>query len=407
MINHRWKEVLPMSYNPFRVVMSALLVATCSLSLFGCMKKDTNQEAQVSTPLPSVREEMATAHSSQKTDLVVPGAAPSTVSLRKVLKDDFLIGTAINPDQLTGPSSELLLRQFNSITAENAMKMDALHPSENVFQFTDADRLISFAQENHLAVRGHTLVWHSQVPDWIFVDEAGNDVSKEVLLARMKKHIQTIVSRYKGKVGSWDVLNEIIEPLDGREDGLRNTKWLQIIGKEYIEKALIYAHEADPKAKLYINDYGTTDYNKRQFLYNLVKSLKERNIPIDGVGHQMHLDIDKPSVGSIDQTISMFSELGLDTQITELDMNMYTNEKVSFEKVSDQMLILQANRYKQIFEVFLKHREHISSVTFWGMSDDRTWLRYFPVERNNWPLLFDEELQTKPAFWSIASLRNP
>lgn len=323
-------------------------------------------------------------------------------SLRELFADDFDIGVAINNSQLTNPmDGPIVLKHFNSITAENHMKIDAMHPREDMFRWEPTDEMIAFAEEHNLQVRGHTLVWHSQVPSWIFVDENGNDVSRDVLLERMKTHIQTIVSRYKGKVQSWDVLNEIIEPNDGREDGLRNSKWLEIIGEDYIEHALRYAHEADPDAKLYINDYNTHEFRKREALLSLVTDLLDKGVPIHGVGHQMHTNIDYPSINLIDQSIKVFAELGLDNQITELDMSIYNNNSTRYDEVSEQLLKSQANRYKAIFKVLLKYKDHISSVTFWGLTDDRSWLRSFPVNRNNWPLLFDEAKRTKPAFWAI------
>lgn len=326
-------------------------------------------------------------------------------SLYELFKDDFDIGVAINNSQLTSPlDGPIVLKHFNSITAENHMKIDAMHPTEDMFRWDATDEMIAFAEEHRLQVRGHTLVWHSQVPSWIFVDEQGEDVSRDVLLERMKTHIQTIVSRYKGKVQSWDVLNEIIEPNDGRADGLRESKWLEIIGEDYIEHALRFAHEADPEAKLYINDYNTHEFRKREALLNLVTRLLGEDVPLHGVGHQMHVNIEYPSLNLIDQSLKVFAELGLDNQITEMDMSIYNNDSTKYDEVPERLLTLQAKRYQDMFNIFLKYRDHISSVTFWGLTDDQSWLRTFPVKRNNWPLLFNEVRRTKPVYWALTEL---
>lgn len=327
------------------------------------------------------------------------------VSLHELFEDHFDFGVAINNSQLQSPTdSAIVLKHFNSLTAENHMKIDAMHPQEDLFRWDATDEMLEFAEEHGLKVRGHTLIWHSQVPPWIFVDNEGNDVSREVLLDRMKTHIQTIVGRYKGRVHSWDVLNEIFEPNDGRPDGLRKSKWLEIIGPDYIDYALIWAHEADPDAKLIINDYNTHEFAKRQRMYELAVDLLDRGIPLHGIGHQMHVNIRGPANILIEQTISQFAELGLMNYITELDVNIYENSDGRFTEKPEGLLRLQGERYKEIFDIFLKYSDHIESVTVWGLSDDKSWLRQFPVVRQNWPLIFDETRRTKPAYWALVEL---
>lgn len=337
----------------------------------------------------------------------IHGADEDLVSLFEAYEDYFDIGVAINNYQLTSKmDGEVILKHFNSLTAENHMKVDAMHPQEDLYRWDATDEMIEFAEANGLKVRGHTLIWHSQLPPWIFVDDDGNDVSREVLLDRMKTHIQTIVGRYKGRVDSWDVLNEIFEPSDRRADGLRNSKWLEIIGPEYIDYALIWAHEADPDAKLIINDYNTHEYGKRQKMYELVVDLLERDIPIHGVGHQMHINVMSPSIGSIEQSIKDFADIGVMNYITELDMSIYSGDSTKYTERPEGLIKLQGQRYKEVFDVFLKYSDHIESVTVWGLSDDKSWLRQHPVTRLNWPLLFDEARRTKPAYWTIIELAN-
>ncbi|MFS1512083.1 glycoside hydrolase family 9 protein [Chengkuizengella sp. SCS-71B] len=325
-------------------------------------------------------------------------------SLHEVLQDDFLMGAAIEPYQTQGLHSELLQKHFKTITAENVMKPNSMQPTEGNFNFTEADILIDYAKENEMLVRGHTLIWHNQTADWFFKDAEGNDMeptpeNKQLLLERLETHVRTVVEHFKGDVFAWDVVNEVIDP--GQPNGLRNSKWYQITGTDYIKRAFEVAHETDPNAKLYINDYSTTNPTKRQYLYELVTELINEGVPIDGVGHQLHVNIEYPSPSLIEDTIVLFSSLGMDNQITELDMSIYNNNTDQYEVVPEEVIINQGYRYKEIFDVFKKHSDDISSVTTWGLADDHTWLSTFPITRINLPLLFDKQLQSKPAYWGI------
>ncbi|MFD1956465.1 endo-1,4-beta-xylanase [Paenibacillus thailandensis] len=325
-------------------------------------------------------------------------------SLKDVFAGDFMLGSSFLVSEIAdpdGPHAQLLEKHFNALTAGNELKWDATEPQEGQFDFTRADRAFHFAQASGIAFRGHTLVWHSQTPDWVFYDEKGNLASKELLYERMKRHIETVMGRYKGQIYAWDVVNEVIEPGDNRPNGLRNSLWYQIAGEEYIEKAFEFAHAADPDAKLFINDYNTHQPEKRQFLHDLIKRLQAKGIPVDGVGHQMHINIQYPSAQEIDETIAAFADLGIEQQITELDMSSYTNDTDSWESFPLEQQIRQAYRYKEIFDVFRKYNDLITAVIFWGKDDANSWLRTFPVVRNNWPLLFDERLQAKYAYWAL------
>ncbi|QYR20237.1 endo-1,4-beta-xylanase [Paenibacillus sp. sptzw28] len=323
-------------------------------------------------------------------------------SLKDVFAGDFKLGSAFLVSEIAdpdGPDAQLLKKHFNSLTAGNELKWDATEPQEGQFNFTRADKAFHFAVDNGIDFRGHTLVWHSQTPDWVFHDANGSLASKELLLQRLKRHIDTVVERYKGSIYAWDVVNEVIDP--SQPGGMRGSLWYQIAGEEYIEKAFEYAHAADPAAKLYINDYNTHEPLKRQFLHDLIKRLKDKGIPVDGVGHQMHIDIQNPSVQEIDATIRTFTDLAVEQQITEMDMSSYTNGTDSWSSFPVDLQIRQAHRYKEIFDVFKKYKDQITAVIFWGKDDGNSWLRTFPVTRNNWPLLFDERLQAKYAYWGL------
>ncbi|WP_174818612.1 endo-1,4-beta-xylanase [Paenibacillus kobensis] len=337
-------------------------------------------------------------------EITPPAIETSIPSLKTVFANDFPIGTAILNDEMFGPNGDLLTKHFASITPGNNLKWDATEPVENEFHFDGPDAVIQFAQDHNMKVRGHTLVWHSQAPDWIFRDANGNLVSKTVLYARLKNHIDTVVGRYKGKIYAWDVANEVID--ESQPNGMRNSLWYQIAGEEYIEKAFEYAHAADPNAKLYINDYNTHIPQKAQFLYDLVKRLKAKGVPIDGVGHQTHINIEYPQLSQIEDSIVKFSDLGVLQDITELDMSIYNNNGTKYDTLSTTLAQQQATRYKALFDIFVKHKDLLSNVIFWGQDDGHTWLRTYPTTRNDWPLLFNEQLQSKPAFWSLVGNPN-
>ncbi|MBN1501541.1 MAG: endo-1,4-beta-xylanase [Spirochaetes bacterium] len=324
--------------------------------------------------------------------------------LHSAFKKDFLVGAAVEPEQLLGAEGELLSRHFNSITAENVMKQLSLQPKEGKFNFNEADKLVAFAEKHKLKVRGHCLVWHhpSQMADWMFEDENGNPAGRELMLKRLRNHIKTVVERYKGKVYAWDVVNEAIDT--STADQLRHTEFYKLIGPDYIEKAFEYAHEADPDVKLFINEYDTFDPEKNKAYFKLIKSLIDKGIPISGIGLQMHVKMTNPSAAMIEQAINNLSVFGLDLHITELDMSFYDSEFGSFDQPSEQQLVYQAYRYKQIMDIFKKHNDSIKSVTFWGFHDGHTWLTSYPVIRNDWPLIFTADFKPK---WVYYALTNP
>jgi len=328
--------------------------------------------------------------------------------LKDYYKDYFDMGAAVSPRALLSDESSLVLSQFNSLTAENAMKMGPIHPRENEYNWKDADSIAAFARRHHLKLRGHTLLWHNQVPNWLFKDAEGRQVSKEVLLLRLKDHITTVVNRYKDVVYAWDVVNEAIS--DKKDEYLRPTLWYQIIGEEYIAKAFEWAHQADPQALLFYNDYNEIDPIKRKKIIRLIRDLQAKNILVHGVGLQAHWAINEPSAPQLEQTLIDFSQLGLKIHITELDISVYPKEHdarerkaadadTSFNSTKEQK---QLEAYAMCFELFRKYRPYISSVTFWNISDRHSWLDNFPVKgRKDYPLLFDKDLKPKKAYWKV------
>jgi len=327
--------------------------------------------------------------------------------LKDYYKPYFPMGVAIRPQSVNGPEAELILKHFESVTAENAMKMGPIHPKENEFFWTDADAIVNFAQSNKLKIRGHTLCWHNQTPSWLFKDAQGNDVTKEVLLKRLKDHITAVVTRYKGKIYAWDVVNEVIDDNDSKY--FRESPWYKICGEEFVEKAFEYAHEADPNALLFYNDYNTESAGKRERIYKMVKGLLDKKVPIHGIGLQAHWSIFSPSEVELRQSIERFSSLGLTIQFTELDLSVYKSEHERRERRPDEsdtftpeMETKQTDQYKMIFKVFREYKDKISGVTFWNVSDKSTWLDNFPVRgRKNYPLLFDQTYQPKKVYWEV------
>lgn len=342
--------------------------------------------------------------------------SPSTITSEKGLKDYyskyFPIGVAVSPQVLNGPTGSFIIKEFNSITPENAMKMGPIHPQENKYNWTDADAIVNFATKNNIKVRGHNLCWHEQTPRWFFKDSLGKPVTKEVLLRRLKDHITAVVSRYKGKIYAWDVVNEAID--DDSTKFLRNSEWYQICGEDFIAKAFEYAHAADPQAKLYYNDYNTERPEKRDRVYKLLKKLVDAKVPIDGVGLQAHWSIFEPSEKDLRATIKKFSSLGLKIQITELDISVYPWEKNrrslkpgESDAFTPELEQKQIQQYKMAFDVFRDYKKVITGVTFWNLSDKYTWLDNYPVTgRKNYPLLFDQNLQPKKAYWEVVNFKK-
>ncbi|ANF49066.1 1,4-beta-xylanase [Chryseobacterium glaciei] len=348
-------------------------------------------------------------------------AQKSDASLKKAFQDKFYIGTAMNLEQIHGTdqkSADIIKNQFSSIVAENCMKSMYLQPQEGQFFFDDTDKFVEFGEKNNMFIIGHTLIWHSQVPDWFFVDKNGKNVSPEVLKQRMKNHITTIVSHYKGRVKGWDVVNEAI-----MEDGsYRKSKFYEILGEEFIPLAFQYAQEADPSAELYYNDYNEWHPDKVKMVTQLVKNLKSKGIRIDGVGMQAHVGMDSPTIDEYEKAIIAYSESGVKVNITELDISALPSpwgtsaniaDKIEYdEKMNPYKKGLPADvqakwekRYLEFFQLFLKHKKDIRRVTLWGLTDAQSWKNDFPIKgRTDYPLLFDRQYKAKPIVEKIIKL---
>lgn len=333
-------------------------------------------------------------------------------ALKDVFGDKFLVGVAVNVRQsseVDTASVKIIKKHFNSIVAEDCMKSANIHPEEDRYNFEQADQFVKFGQENNMAIIGHCLIWHSQLAPWFCVDQKGNNVSAEVLKQRMKDHITTIVTRYKGKIKGWDVVNEAIE-----EDGsYRKTKFYEILGEEYIPLAFQYAHEADPDAELYYNDYGMNVPGRRDAVVKLVNSLKAKGLRIDAVGMQGHMGMDYPTIEDFEASMLAFAGTGVKVMITEWDMSALPTVKrsanisdtVTFRKamnpypeaLPDSVSAVWNARMKAFFNLFLKHADIVERVTAWGVSDGDSWKNNFPVRgRKEYPLLFDRNYEMKP-----------
>ena len=336
----------------------------------------------------------------------------STKGLKDYYKDYFRIGAAITPADTRNDNAPFIRQEFNSITAENVMKMGPIHPEEARYYWNDADSIAAFAERNGIGLRGHNLCWHQQTPRWMFRDTLTHaTVTKEVLLQRLKDHIYAVAGRYKGKVYAWDVVNEAIA--DDSATYMRPSPWFQICGEDFIAAAFRYAHEADPKAALFYNDYNTEQPVKREKIYRLLKKLKAEGVPVNGIGLQAHWSVSTPTQAELEKSIEMFSSLGLQVQITELDISVYAGRQggqiVNGQPgqrppqqpavFTPEMEQQQLEKYKMVFDVFRKYKKQITAVTFWNLSDRYSWLD--SRGRKNFPLLFDKDLKPKKAFWEV------
>ena len=335
-----------------------------------------------------------------------PRAIPEpTDGLKDAYKDYFKIGVAVNNRNVSDPDQiKLILREFNSITAENAMKPQPTEPKKGEFNWEDADKIAAFCRQNGIKMRGHTLMWHSQIGTWMYQDEKGNLLPKEEFYANMKHHIQAIVNRSKDVVYCWDVVNEAVadSPVYPGRPELRNSPMYQIAGEEFIYKAFEYAHEADPNALLFYNDYNDAEPAKSQRIFNLVKRMKDAGVPVDGIGMQAHYNVYGPSMKEVADAIELYSTVVNHIHLTELDIRI--NEDMGGglrfnqgqAQVSDWERTLQQDQYVQLFKVLRKHKDVIDCVTFWNVSDKDSWLGV-----RNYPLLFDENYKPKQAYLAV------
>lgn len=371
-----------------------IILVTVSLFLPGCSNTKTNNSSKNST------------------------------TLKEAFEDDFYVGTALNLHHIHGTDDaglEITKKHFSAIIAENCMKSMYLQPKEGEFFFDDADKFVAFGEQSNMHIVGHTLIWHSQAPSWFFTDKDGNDVSAERLKERMKNHIHTVVSRYKGRIHGWDVVNEAIE--DNGE--FRKSKFYQILGEDFIPLAFQYAHEADPDAELYYNDYNEWHKGKRDAIVELVKSLKNSGIRIDGVGMQAHMGMDYPSLEEYQAAIDAYADAGVKVMITEFDMSALPTFRRNIganisdtesyhdkmnpypEALPDTVMGAWENRMIDFFNLFLQNSDKISRVTLWGVTDGDSWKNNYPVRgRTDYPLLFDRGYDAKPVVQKIINMAH-
>ncbi|HEY9167546.1 MAG TPA: endo-1,4-beta-xylanase [Candidatus Kryptonia bacterium] len=344
-------------------------------------------------------------------------------SLKDAFKDDFYMGVALSVNQILGNEPDaiaLVEKHFNSITPENILKWEEVHPEPNKYNFGAVDRYVDFGEKHKMHIVGHTLVWHLQTPDWVFQDKSGRPLDREALLGRMKEHIFTVVGRYKGRIHGWDVANEAVAA-DGQ---LRKSKWLEIIGEDYLLKAFEYAHQADPDAQLYYNDYDSEIRPKCEGIIRLIENLQSKGVHLDGIGIQGHWFLDRPRIEEIESSILALSKLGVKLMITEMDVSVLPfyaiDSKVvdisSFDTegqkkhnpypnaLPDSVQQNLASRYAELFALLHKHHDKFSRVTFWAVDDRQSWRSYLPIGgRTDYPMLFDRNCKPKPAFDAVVN----
>lgn len=344
--------------------------------------------------------------------LITACSTPEEKGAKDVFAEHFYLGTALNEAQIIGLDTkgvETIKKHFNSIVAENCMKSEDIHPEEGVYDFTLADKFVEFGEANDMFIIGHCLVWHSQLAKWFPYDDEGNFVTPDVLKERMKEHITTIVTRYKGRIHGWDVVNEAI-----LEDGsYRKSPFYQILGEEFIPLAFQYAHEADPDAELYLNDYGMNNPGRRDTYVKIANELKARGLRIDGIGMQSHVGMDYPDMQEYEESLLAFAGTGCNVMITEWDMSALPSinfganisDTVAFKAslnpypdgLPEDVDALWNSRMKELMDLYLKHSDKITRVTAWGVADGDSWKNDWPMDgRTDYPLLFDRNHQPKP-----------
>lgn len=314
------------------------------------------------------------------------------------------------PELPHGPftDGDIAAKHFNLVVAENDTKMENMYPAEGEINFTVADKFIQFAKKNNQDIRWHTLVWHNQSPQWIFKDKNGNKASKQLLEQRLKDYIFAIGKRYADDICSVDVVNECISDKNFiLRDGNDRSQWFDILGEDYVDKAFFMAKEAFPKSSLVINDYNLeTIPEKREGMYQLLKGMIARGVPVDTVGLQMHINMECPDVDFIEETIELYGNLGLNVIVTEMDVSVYKDfqpgkESEPRKEYTKELLEKQAERYAELFECFKKEAKNgiLKDVVLWGITDRFSWKNHFPVPgRTDAPLLFDVNGNPKPAF---------
>ena len=349
--------------------------------------------------------------------------AAEATGLKEAYKDDFLIGAALNAGIVAQQDPKLIAlitKEFNSITAENCQKWEELRNEDGSWKWKDSDAFVNFGVQNKMHIVGHTLGWHSQIPESVFKNKDGSYISKDALAKKQQEHITTLVDRYKGKIAAWDVVNEAV----GDDNKMRASHWYNIMGDDFLVNAFNLAHESDPKAHLMYNDYNNEQQGKRDATIEMLKRLQKRGVPIHGLGMQAHVGI-ASDMKNFEDSILAYSALGLRIHLTELDIDVlpsvwnlpvaeistrfeYKPERDPYTqglpKEIDEQL---AKAYESLFKILIKHRDKVDRVTFWGVSDDASWLNNFPIRgRTNYPLLFDRNQSPKSAYFRLLDLKR-
>ena len=344
------------------------------------------------------------------------GASSTTQpTLQEASGKRWRVGAAVTAEQLRDPKiAGLIADQFDYLTAEFEFFPQFLHPEPDKYSFQRADKIAEFAAEHHLPLTGHMLCWGQFTPSWMFEGADHKPLKRDEALANLKGHIDTVVGHFKGKVVSWNVVNEAIS--DAPNEYLRDTPARRAIGDDYIAKAFEFAHAADPEVRLYYNDYNIEDPVKLPKALKLIRSLRDKGLRIDAVGIQGHWLLDYPAPAVIDSALTAFSGEKMKVMITELDVDVLPRGEADADLTHAQargenpypnglppdIADAEARRYASIFRVFKTHSDVISSVTFWGVHDGQSWLNDYPIKgRTNYPLLFDRKLQPKPAYKSV------
>jgi endo-1,4-beta-xylanase len=353
---------------------------------------------------------------SQKTTVVAQTTKNAIPSFYKAYEKYFPIGAAINPnmDLKSEERQQFVAYHFNSVTAENQYKPRFLQPKEGLWKWGGADSITNFARKYKMKIRGHALVWYQSTPEWM-VKDGDKPASKELLLKRMKTHIETVMNRYKNDVYCWDVVNEAISEDSNKPNEIYRSRdaLYQILGEEYVAQAFLMARAVDPKAQLYYNDFRFSDPVKRKKIYDLLKRLLDRGVPIDGVGFQTHLVPDEETEAYLQESIDMFSKLGLKIQITELDVSVYKFRDTKHpdadktdDAYTDARQQKQSDLYEMVMRVARRNAGKVTGVTFWGTSDARRNYRTIRIGKMDYPFLFDEFMKPKPAFYRVVDFKK-
>lgn len=330
--------------------------------------------------------------------------------LKDAYKGYFSIGVAVNQRNISDPQqTALILKEFNSITSENDMKPGEIHPGRGVWNFEKADKVANFCREHHIKLRGHNLCWHSQFCNWMFTSPDGTPATKEQVYAELKDHIFTVVNRYKDIVYCWDVVNEAMSD-SPTGNPFRDSRMYKLCGHDFIDSCFVWAHQADPKALLFYNDYNASQTHKRDHIYDMVKAMKDKGIPIDGIGMQGHYNVvygTQNMAEQVDSAITMYSKVVKHIQFTEVDIraNEQMGGQLMFSRdaapITDEIKAKLTQSYANLFQVLRKHKKVVDVVTFWNLSDKDSWLG-----TRNYPLLFDENLQPKAAYYAVRDFKK-